>query len=175
MPVKAPLTIGWVVMGFEINNSLANTLHKLSNLEVTFISQSGTSPWRSTAGTMSVKSSDEIVKYTVSNPKLNVAQNLELTIDDIAFGTRYVSIFKNINDSLYVVLQRSIDEATAPFQTLLLNLLILSIVGMLIFIVSILYVSRIVAQPIVELANTAKKLEEGDYTFKVDTSRLIVL
>lgn len=171
VPVKAPLTIGWVVMGFEINNSLANTLHKLSNLEVTFISQSGTSPWRSTAGTMSVKSSDEIVKYTVSNPKLNVAQNLELTIDDIAFGTRYVSIFKNINDSLYVVLQRSIDEATAPFQTLLLNLLILSIVGMLIFIVSILYVSRIVAQPIVELANTAKKLEEGDYTFKVDTSR----
>ncbi|MGV3582877.1 MAG: EAL domain-containing protein [Methylophilus sp.] len=171
VPVKAPLTIGWVVMGFEINNSLANTLHKLSNLEVTFISQSGASPWRSTAGTMSIKSSDEIVKYTVSNPKLNVAQNLELTIGDIAYGTRYVSIFKNINDTLYVVLQRSIDEATAPFQVLLLNLLILSIVGMLIFIVSILYVSRIVAQPIVELADTAKKLEEGDYTFKVDTSR----
>ncbi|WP_036303253.1 bifunctional diguanylate cyclase/phosphodiesterase [Methylotenera sp. L2L1] len=171
VPVKAPLTIGWVVMGFEINNSLANTLHKLSNLEVTFISQSGASPWRSTAGTMSVRSSDQIVKYTATQPALSTNKNLELTIGEVAFGTRYVAIFKNINDSLYVVLQRSIDEATAPFQVLLLNLLILSIVGMLIFIVSILYVSRIVAQPIVELANTAKKLEEGDYTFKVDTSR----
>lgn len=171
VPVKAPLTIGWVVMGFEINNSLANTLHKLSNLEVTFISQSGASPWRSTAGTMSIGSSDQIVKYTATLPTLITNRNLELTIGEVAFGTRYVAIFKNINDSLYVVLQRSIDEATAPFQVLLLNLLILSIVGMLIFIVSILYVSRIVAQPIVELANTAKKLEEGDYTFKVDTSR----
>jgi diguanylate cyclase (GGDEF)-like protein len=171
VPVKAPLTIGWVVMGFEINNSLANTLHKLSNLEVTFISQSGASPWRSTAGTMSMSSSDQIVKYTSIQPALSTNRNLELTIGDVAFGTRYVTIFKNINDSLYVVLQRSIDEATAPFKVLLLNLLILSIVGMLIFIVSILYVSRIVAQPIVELADTAKKLEEGDYTFKVDTSR----
>lgn len=171
VPVKAPLTIGWVVMGFEINNSLANTLHKLSNLEVTFISQSGASPWRSTAGTMSLSSSDQIVKYTSIQPALSTNRNLELTIGDVAFGTRYVSIFKNINDSLYVVLQRSIDEATAPFKVLLLNLLILSIVGMLIFIFSILYVSRIVTQPIVELADTAKKLEEGDYTFKVDTSR----
>jgi len=171
VPVKAPLTIGWVVMGFEINNSLANTLHKLSNLEVTFISQSGASPWRSTAGTMSMSSSDQIEKYTSIQPALSTNRNLELTIGDVAFGTRYVTIFKNINDSLYVVLQRSIDEATAPFKVLLLNLLILSIVGMLIFIVSILYVSRIVAQPIVELADTAKKLEEGDYTFKVDTSR----
>ncbi|MDO9151020.1 MAG: EAL domain-containing protein [Methylotenera sp.] len=171
VPVKAPLTIGWVVMGFEINNSLANTLHKLSNLEVTFISQSGASPWRSTAGTMSVDSSEKIVKYTATQPALNTNSNFELTIGEMAFGTRYVTIFKNINDSLYAVLQRSIDEATAPFQVLLLNLLILSIVGMLIFIVSILYVSRIVAQPIVELANTAKKLEEGDYSFKVDTSR----
>ena len=171
VPVKAPLTIGWVVMGFEINNSLANTLHKLSNLEVTFISQSGASPWRSTAGTMSMSSSDQIVKYTSIQPAMSTNRNLELTIGDVAFGTRYVTIFKNINDSLYVVLQRSIDEATAPFKVLLLNLLILSIVGMLIFIVSILYVSRIVAQPIVELADTAKKLEEGDYTFKVDTSR----
>jgi diguanylate cyclase (GGDEF)-like protein len=169
VPVKAPLTIGWVVMGFEINNSLANTLHKLSNLEVTFISQSGASPWRSTAGTMSMSSSDQIVKYTSIQPALSTNRNLELTIGDVAFGTRYVTIFKNINDSLYVVLQRSIDEATAPFKVLLLNLLILSIVGMLIFIVSILYVSRIVAQPIVELAYTAKKLEEGDYTFKFDT------
>lgn len=171
VPVKAPLTIGWVVMGFEINNSLANTLHKLSNLEVTFISQSGASPWRSTAGTMSMSSSDQIVKYTSIQPAMSTNRNSELTIGDVAFGTRYVTIFKNINDSLYVVLQRSIDEATAPFKVLLLNLLILSIVGMLIFIVSILYVSRIVAQPIVELADTAKKLEEGDYTFKVDTSR----
>ena len=171
VPVKAPLTIGWVVMGFEINNSLAYTLHKLSNLEVTFVSQSGGSPWRSTAGTMSLASSEQILKYTATQPALNTKNNLELTIGDVAYGTRYVTIFKNINDSLYVVLQRSINEATAPFQALLFNLLILSILGMLIFIVSILYVSRIVVQPIVELANTAKKLEEGDYSFKVDTSR----
>ncbi|HEY0841908.1 bifunctional diguanylate cyclase/phosphodiesterase [Methylotenera sp.] len=171
VPVKAPLTIGWVVMGFKINNSLANTLHKLSNLEVTFISQAGKSPWHSTASTMSVGATEQIVKYTTDQQAFNTPSNLELTIGDVAFGTRYVSIFKNINESLYVVLQRSIDEATAPFQVLLLNFLILSIVGMLIFIVSILYISRIVAQPIVELANTARKLEEGDYTFNVDTSR----
>lgn len=171
VPVKAPLTIGWVVMGFKINNSLANTLHELSNLEVTFISKAGQNQWRSTASTMSVNATEQLIEYTKSQKALRTSDNLELILGDDAFGTRYVSIFKNTNESLYVILQRSIDEATAPFQALLLNFLILSIIGMLIFIVSILYISRIVAQPIVELANTAKKLEEGDYTFKIDTSR----
>ena len=86
VPVKAPLTIGWVVMGFKINNSLANTLHKLSNLEVTFISQAGKSPWHSTASTMSVGATEQIVKYTTDQQAFNTPSNLELTIGDVAFN-----------------------------------------------------------------------------------------
>lgn len=171
VPVKAPLIIGWVVMGFKINNDLANTLHKLSNLDVTFMSQAGVNPWHSTASTMSAKAAEKIVNYSIYKKTLNPSKNIELNVDGDAFGTRYVVIFKNINESLYAVLQRSIDEATAPFQTLLLNLLILSIVGMVVFIIGILYVSRIVTQPITELANTAKKLEQGDYSFNIDVTR----
>ncbi len=39
VPIKAPLTIGWVIMGFKIDNTLAEKLHKLSNLEVSFITE----------------------------------------------------------------------------------------------------------------------------------------
>jgi diguanylate cyclase (GGDEF)-like protein len=170
VPVKAPLTVGWIVMGFKINNDLALTLNKLSNLDVTFISKSDSGKWYSTASTMSAVNGAQILKLSPANLTAGVTKT-EMEVGGIDYGTRFVSVFNTKGQELIAVLQRSIDEATAPYQVLMLNILILSILGTLMFIVGIMYVSKIVTQPITELAETAKKLEEGDYSVHLENHR----
>lgn len=170
VPVKAPLTVGWIVMGFKINNDLALTLNKLSNLDVTFISKSDSGKWYSTASTMSAVKSAQILKLSSAKLSAGVTKT-EMEVGGIDYGTRFVSVFNTKGQELIAVLQRSIDEATAPYQVLMLNILILSIIGTLMFIVGIFYVSKIVTQPITELAETAKKLEEGDYSIHLENHR----
>lgn len=170
VPVKAPLTVGWIVMGFKINNDLAHTLNKLSNLDVTFVSKSDNGQWYSTASTMSTAKSAQILTLSLSHLSMGTAKT-EMEVGGIDYGTRFVSVFSTTGQELIAVLQRSIDEATAPYQILMLNILILSILGTLMFIVGIVYVSKIVTKPITELAETAKKLEEGDYSIHLENHR----
>jgi diguanylate cyclase (GGDEF)-like protein len=170
VPVKAPLTIGWIVMGFKINNTLAQQLHKLSNLEVTFLSKSAGSGWTTTASTLNMASAEQLISNSMATLDSKV-QNREITIGDIAYGTRYVAIFSNPNQSLYAVLERSIDEATAPYKNLQLTLIILTILGAIVFAITILYLSKLITQPITDLAIVAKKLEDGHYDVAIHTDR----
>lgn len=171
VPVKAPLTVGWIVMGFKINNQLALTLNKLSNLDVTFVSKSSDSKWHAIASTMSAAKSAQVLQNSL--PHLDSgATKTEMEVGGAGYGTRFASVFDSQNQQLIAVLQRSIDEATAPYQILMLNILILSIFGTLLFIFGIVYVSKLVTQPITELADTAKKLEEGDYSVHLANNRI---
>jgi diguanylate cyclase (GGDEF)-like protein len=181
VPIKAPLTIGWIIMGFEINNILAKKLHKLSNLEVTFISQSANRNWDFAATTLGDEVASQLVQK--SRPTLeHLSQNENslplkrtvngnLKIQDTEYGTRYVEILNKPNQSVFAVLQRSIDEATAPYQTLQINLLVLTIFGALVFAIAILYVAKKISSPITQLANTAAKLGSGQYELSSNIDR----
>ena len=170
VPIKAPITIGWVIMGFKINDLLVQKLNKLSNLQVTFISKTGESVWLPTASTLSMPAFAQLVAKlpAVIQPKNT---HDELTIEDIAYGTRYVPIFVAKNQSLYAVLQRSIDEATAAYQELNINLLLLTIIGLTVIAITILYVSSVITKPIAALVDSAKSLEEGNFDIAINTNR----
>lgn len=171
VPVKAPLTVGWIVMGFKINNQLAQTLNKLSNLDVSFVSKLNNEKWHSIASTMSTAKSAQLLQHSL--PFLESGKSrTELELSGVDYGTRFVSVFHGHHQHIMAVLQRSIQEATAPYQVLIINLLILSIFATLLFIIGILYVSNVVTRPITKLAEIAKKLEEGNYTVTLEKSEI---
>jgi len=170
VPIKAPITIGWVMMGFKINDKLVKKLNQLSNLKVTFISKSANHPWSSTATSLSLS---EFSKFLSQVPQqLSNKETLhETTLNNTIYGTRYVTIFNQGDQALYAVLQRSIDEATSAYQNLQVSLLILTIIGLLIIVGTILYLSKIITQPITDLAKNAKSLEEGKYDISLTLNR----
>jgi len=170
VPIKAPITIGWVIMGFKINDLLVKKLNKLSNLEVTFISKTGESVWSPTASTLSMSAFAQLVAKL---PRSIQSKNThdELMIDDVAYGTRYVHIYNEKNQSLYAVLQRSIDEATAAYQELNITLLLLTIIGLSVIATTILYMSNVITKPISELVKSAQSLEEGNFDIAIKTDR----
>ncbi|MBC7786804.1 MAG: EAL domain-containing protein [Methylophilaceae bacterium] len=172
VPVKAPLTIGWIVMGFEIDSALAKKLNKLTNLEVTFISKAedkiklGNRVLKGESE-LSVSQSGLVAKAFNSEVKVS-----EVKIGNAAFGTRIVPIFSDGHQSLSVELQSSIDMAMQPYKTLEKNLFILTLIGALIFSAAIFYVAKRISLPIAELADKAKKLENGDYNIAIESKRI---
>jgi diguanylate cyclase len=165
VPVKAPLTIGWIIMGFQIDDTLAQNLHKLSNLDVTFISRSNGSDWNSMASTLGASLTEKLLE------KASADRLTELSMGNTDYGTRYVSIMEHGDEALVAILQRSIDEATAPYLVLQRNLLLLTMLGALVFACVIFYVSKRISQPITELADTARKLQEGNFAIPLSSNR----
>jgi diguanylate cyclase (GGDEF)-like protein len=166
VPIKAPITIGWVVMGFKINDKLVKKLNQLSNLEVTFVSKSNNKPWSSTATSLSLSEFSKLLTQVPAQLASHKAQ-LETKLNDTVYGTRFVTIFNQENQQLYAVLQRSINEATSAYQSLQISLMVLTIIGLLIIVSTILYLSKVITQPITDLVENAKKLEEGNYDIAI--------
>ncbi len=170
VPVKAPLTIAWVVMAFVIDDKLAKNIENVTHLEVTFVTKNKSGAWVNSATTMNDQAFKTISGYIPKqlSPK---TINSEISIDGKDYGTRYVQVLDNHDQVLFAILQRSISEALAPYNALQLNLLILTILGALVFIAGSIYTSRRLTQPLTDLVKTAELLEKGDYSIAITTKR----
>ncbi|MES2826469.1 MAG: EAL domain-containing protein [Pseudomonadota bacterium] len=169
LPVKAPLTIGWVTMGFAIDDDLANKLHDLSELDVTFLSRNKGGNWTPTATTLNKVIADKLASFS-QNLLLDKSISAETSVDNTLYSTRYVKLIQ-LNDrkdaEVIVALQRSLDEATLPYRTLQLNLLLIAIIGSLLFIMVGIYIAKRITKPLINFAKIAEKYEIGDYSTKV--------
>lgn len=169
VPIKAPLVIGWVVMGFKIDDQLVKKLHKLSNLQVTFLQKPLNQSWRSTASSLNDQHVEALVKevgqyYT---PKF---KKTEIQIVDAVYDSRILTLHADKN-TLIAVLQQSISETKAQYDSLKLSLLLLTLVGLGVFTVVIIYTSKLITKPISVLSETAKQLGQGNYDLSIKTNR----
>lgn len=166
--VKAPITIGWIVMGFEMNSRLANQLHELSGLEISFIVSEDTNA-KPSASTLNQNDASLVAKQ-IQHPYLN--QGFFLShLSQGEYQSKVVPIFNDDHSQLVAVIQKSINEVTAPYKTLQINLLILTVLGAFAFLVGIYYVSNRITKPIAALAISAASLERGEYEKRVKIER----
>lgn len=169
VPVKAPLVIGWVVMGFKIDDLLVKKLHKLSNLQVTFLQKTHNQSWYSTASTLN----DQHVKALVEEVEKSYTpqfKKTEIQIVDAVYDSRILTLHADKN-KLITVLQRSISETKAQYDSLKLTLLLLTLVGLGVFTVVIIYTSKFITKPITALSETAKQFGQGNYDLTIKTDR----
>lgn len=188
VPVKAPLTIAWIVTGFRIDDGWARDIKAVSHLEISFITKAESykdtanedfSNWILSSSTLS----RNVAKPIISNiPQQWRRQNsgqaslqsnildIEVALNDLNYSTRYVGLINDQNQVLIAVLQRSISEALAPFLTLQLNLLVLTILGALVFTAGSIFTSRRLTKPLMELVKSAEMLGKGDYSVSIQTN-----
>ncbi len=171
VPVKAPLVIGWVVMGFKIDNTLAIKLQKITNLQVTFIQKTERNQWAAAGSTLSNRQSDLLVSSFVNNYQhKNQDHKLEIQIEDELYDTSAIFLHKN-KKLIVAVLQQSLTEATASYASLKNNLIVIVIIGLIIFTIATIWLSKYITAPIKAISNTAKQLEIGNYDIEVKTNR----
>lgn len=179
VPVRAPLTIAWIITGFEINDSWATRIQDVSRLEVSFVTKiianhSATKPkWNLSSSTMSKLSGQEAIsgipnqwlqQATDTQSTVNQVFDNEISIQGRDYSSRYVELLNEGDQVLVAVLQRSISESLAPYFTLQLNLLVLTILGAFVFIAGSVLTAKRITRPLTELVNTAELLEKGDYS-----------
>ena len=189
VPVKAPLTTAWIITGFEINDSWAKGIQAVSHLEVSFMTKSNGAiavnssanlpKWNLSSTTMDKRSAQDIinnipVQWLQQALGKNIAStntiDSEVSVQGLDYSTRYVALLNHDNQVLVAVLQRSISESLAPYLTLQLNLLALTVLGALVFIVGSIVTARRITQPLTALAKTAELLEKGDYSEVIQLS-----
>lgn len=166
VPVRAPLPIAWVVMGFEVGDTLALRLASLLRLDVTF-RQEGVGAAR-LFGT-SLSSQDAGIEPTEMS-RLALEQGPVLAVDRL--GREQVILRQPFIDDasgVYVYLQKSLHDAMAPYRLLRVGILLLSGIALLLALGGAVWLSRHISNPMRALATAARRIIDGDYREQVET------
>ena len=158
IPVRAPLTVGWVLMGFPVSQPLLDDLKRLAGVAVTLLSG---------------KNADthELKLTTLPGPHEAVLRAAQVGAQEVEINgdsrvARYVEI-EAVGGALQVVLMRSIAEVNAPFAKLQWMLGLITLGGVFLFAIGSQQAARWVTQPLKELTMLAQALASGNFDVKV--------
>jgi len=174
MPIKAPITIGWIVMTFPIDRQLANEMREVTSLHTTIATRDAHGRWLQAGSTFVGPSAQSVADQLQAMPasqSATAAPPFDLEVEASHYSARLMRIGEDDGQVASVILARSIDEATAEYRKLERWLILLTLSGIVISTVAIVITAKRIAQPISELAATARRLEQGDYKGDIDTSR----
>jgi diguanylate cyclase len=168
VPVMAPLPISWIVLGFIVDDQLANELRQLTALEVSFLEYAKVGErWRVLASTLDA----EEAALTTQLPALPQAAQVHL----IGEGSgqqqvRVIALDHQGDVHLAAVLQRSVAQAVAAFDRLGNTLLALSAATLVLSIIGSFLIALSITRPISELSRAAEKIQRGEYDEAVEST-----
>jgi diguanylate cyclase (GGDEF)-like protein len=171
MPVKAPITIGWIVMTFPIDRQLATDMREVSSLHTTVLTRDAQGKWLQAGSTFVGPSAQAVVDQLQAQGVAAPTAPFDMTVETSQYSARLLSIGTDNGQTASVLLARSIDEATAEYRRLERWLIGLTLGGIFISALAIVFTAKRIAHPISDLVVTAKRLENGDYKTPVSSTR----
>ncbi|MGB9989708.1 bifunctional diguanylate cyclase/phosphodiesterase [Massilia sp. SM-13] len=170
MPVKAPITIGWVVMTFPINEQQVAEMRQITGVHTTILTRDPKGQWLAAASTMSPLQTGALLAQLQTMPH-PAPETFDADIDGDKYSARLMPVGEDDGHRAVVVLSRSIDEATAEYSRLEHWLMALTVAGIIVSAIASVLTAKRIAQPLSELAQTAKRLEQGDYKVQIESKR----
>ncbi len=154
VPMKAPVVIGWVLMGFPIGQGLADDMRALSDMHLALISRTAGAP-------------PHIVLSTLSGDALKTLQDsrgdvTELDANGATLVARNVKLDAGSGE-VNTLLLRSFDEVVAPFRQAQVALAWITALGVVLFGVGSIFAARRVTTPLRSLVGATERLGRGEY------------
>jgi diguanylate cyclase (GGDEF)-like protein len=163
VPVKAPLLLGWVVMGFHIDQGLVDDMRALSGLQVALLAGP---PGRQQVLASSLAGLDRQAAAAAGA----TADSLHLAGETMVL--RRVPLDGAGAGTAQVLLLRSVDEALARYSQLSLLLGGITLLGVLVFAAGSIVTASRVTTPLRTLVRASVRLGGGDYASPVgETTR----
>ena len=154
VPLRAPVVIGWVLMGFPIDQPLADEMRRLLSVHVALV-------LKDAAGAVAVP--------VTTLPAEPLAQWLregggagELTTAEGTLLARAIRL-DSVGGEVQALLLRSVDEVVAPYRQLQVLLAIITVVGVLLFMVGSGLVAQRLTTPLRSLLAATQRLSRGEY------------
>jgi len=154
VPMRAPLVIGWVLMGFSLDQVLADDVYDLLDVHLAVLT-------RPPGGHTTVAVSTLNGMNLAALP-LDGLQGGEIDLQGQALLTRLVSLDGEVGQ-VKSLLMRSVDEVLAPFVRLQWVLFIITLGGLALFAVGSTLTARWVTEPLQRLLLSVQRLEAGDF------------
>ena len=165
VPVRAPQLVAWVIMGFEVNQSVAREVRRLVGLDVAFVTM--------IAGTRHVVSST-LKDFTGSDPQERSPRSSHAGARTLLIaGAQWLSIAGQLDPqdaSLQFVLLTPASVVMKPFDEARAAMLFIGGTALIFALVIGVFLARSATQPVIELVSAARRIEEGDYKHVVSLS-----
>jgi diguanylate cyclase (GGDEF)-like protein len=158
VPVRAPVLVGWVLMGFPMTQSLLGDMRHLSRSDVTVLVGAEPGAWRLAMTTYAGAGVAALAQ------RVEGADRFEL--DGGVWVTHPINMGA-LGSPVQVVLMRSFDEAMQSARDLQLALGVITMVGVILFALGSQFAARRVTQPLADLKGVTQAIEAGDYTVEV--------
>ena len=163
VPLPAPLTVAWIVVGFRIDDPLAEDLKTLTSLDVTFLGEQG--------GQVRAVPASSLVaerRQAFTTAFMSARSEPDGTVGFVMNGEKYLGMSQDLGTQgdvrVRVFLQRSMDTALRPFYRLRKILLLLFAIGVVVTTILSVFISSVVTSPVRALVKGARSIQQGDYT-----------
>jgi diguanylate cyclase (GGDEF)-like protein len=164
--VRAPDPIGWVAMGFAVDDALAVHLREQVGRQVSVLA--GEAPHRRlVASTLAAPQRAALAAGADLGTGSRASQTLRLADD--AFLT-YVFPLDDSSESVSVVLQQPMDEVLGPYRSQRNTLAAIGSIALVAALVIALLLGRGATRPIGELVRAARRIQAGAYDRAVDVA-----
>ncbi|MBX3626152.1 MAG: EAL domain-containing protein [Rhizobacter sp.] len=163
VPLRAPVTVGWVLMGFPVDQRLVDEMLGYSSLHVILEARPAPqAPWTLLLSTLPQESRNAFLRLEQS---VDRDQSGSVVLPSGEYQTRAVPLTEGDvpGPTVSALLMLSVDEAVAPFRQLQLGLAALTLLGVLVFGIGSVLTARRVTTPLRRLAAAAERLGAGDY------------
>jgi diguanylate cyclase (GGDEF)-like protein len=164
VPLRAPVTVAWVMLGFPIDEALAGHLQSLTGLAVSFVRYTGSAGQTIVSTLPREAQADAIVGLDQGRSE---PQRTGAGADYNGFLALSRPFLSGSAD-LYVALQLSMEEATASYRSIRNILLAITSLALLIAIGGSFWLANNVTRPVQHLVAGARRMREGVYTEAID-------
>jgi len=157
VPVKAPLTIGWVLMGFALEQAQADSMFQLSGVQIALLSESG-----------------KLLLSSLPEASVNQLSALAPSADLVLANDTLVVQRSEVRaqaKGIKTYVLRSLDDVVAPYRKVQLALLLITAVGLALFAFGSALLAQRVTVPLRSLAGAAEQLSRGDYSQALPATR----
>ncbi|ASJ71456.1 putative bifunctional diguanylate cyclase/phosphodiesterase [Granulosicoccus antarcticus] len=167
VPVKAPLTIGWLLLGFSLNDSLANDLASQIGMQVSFSGQLGDR--QHYFGSTLPPEQRAALPRAINELTHSTAGQIAL-LQNEAFLTQLV-VLDRLNGGVSAILQKSLDSALQSYQRLRNRLILLTSLSLALAIALAFWMAHSVTRPLQMLSAAAARIKDGHYGTRLDLQR----
>ncbi len=167
VPVKAPLTIGWLLLGFSLNDSLASDLASQIGMQVSFSGQ--LNEQQQYFGSTLPKNQNIALPKAINELTSSSVGQIAL-LQGEAFLTQRV-VLDLQNGGVSAILQKSLDSAMQSYRRLRNRLILLASLSLVLAIATAFWMAHSVTRPVQMLSAAAARIKDGHYDTRLDLNR----
>lgn len=169
-PIKAPATIGWLLMGKKLNLTFLNRIKSLISLDINLlvVGDNQNKVLLSTqhnSATVQLELQQAVARFVAQGATTDMP--IMGSEDWVALP---FSIFANKQQHFVVVLQDSISAWLTTRNAFMLELLPFFMVGVLLALLGSFFIARSITRPVGRLLEAAKLVASGSYTDQIKVS-----